>query len=303
VIRRAQQATLGCAFTVEGIGLHTGRQSRVRVRSAPPGKGIVFRRLTGGPAEDVRATWKNFRRQYLCSGIAGASGVPILTVEHLLAALSVFGIDNAVVELHGNEIPILDGSAQRWCTELERAGVIVQDTPRRSLRVLAPVEARQRNGSFVRIEPAEEFALDVSTSHAPFRPARWRGVPTVATFTDQIAPARSHGPAVGLLAKYAFALTGRADRLRGVGPRTVALTVRRFYIGGMRLPDEPVRHRTLDLIGDLALAGYPLIGAVVARDPHHALNARLVRALMKQRSAWVVEDVASPTIAVMTCGG
>lgn len=280
----SRQATLADAAQVSGIGLHGGKQARVTLRPAEPDSGIVVRRLSGGPAEDVVASWRNYRRQYLCSGIAGASGVPILTVEHLLATLSVFGIDNALIEIEGSEIPIGDGSALAWCVALQQAGTAVQAAPRRYLRVLAPVEVR-KGDSWLRIDPDDRFSLCVTTRLPPFAGQRWEGVPTPAAFLRDIAPSRSHGPLAAVLAKMYFAVTGK-PHLRGAGPRTVALTVGRHYLGGMRLPDETVRHRTLDLIGDLALAGLPLIGKVTAMQPGHALNASFVRTLMKRRDCW-----------------
>ena len=282
-----RQATLAGPVSLSGIGLHTGRQVEVTLRPAAPDHGIVVRRRSGGPAEDVPALHRHYVRQYLCSGIQGASGVPILTVEHLLASLSVFGIDNALVELDGSEIPICDGSALAWCAAIEEAGAAVQAAPRRSLRVLAPVEVR-KGDSWLRIEPDDHFSLTVIYRLRPFAGQSWSGVPTPETFRREIAPSRSHGPLAAVLAKLYFAATGQ-PHLRGASPRTVALTIGRHYLGGMRLPDEPVRHRTLDLIGDLALAGLPLIGRVTAMQPGHGLNGAFVHTLMKRKDCWRVE--------------
>jgi UDP-3-O-[3-hydroxymyristoyl] N-acetylglucosamine deacetylase len=279
------QATLGRPVTVAGVGLHSGSPARLTLRPAPPDKGIVFRRLSGGPVEDVRAHWKRYSRQYLCSGVVGTSGVPILTVEHLLAALAVLGIGNLVAEIHGNEVPILDGSALPWLDQLEAAGVVAQDAPRRRLRVLRPVEVR-KGPARVRIEPADRFTLHVTNALAPFGRMAWDGEPTPARFRAEIAPSRSHGPLWAIVPKLFFAATGQA-RLRGASPRTVALTVGPFYLGGRRVRDEPVRHRVLDLVGDLSLAGLPLLGRVTAHHPGHTINGAFVRKLMKDQAAWV----------------
>lgn len=285
-----RQATVARPIGLSGIGLHSGKRATVTVGPAGADAGIVIRRRSGGPVEDVRALWKNYRRGFRCTGLAGESGQPILTVEHLLASLSAFGIDNALIELDGSEIPIRDGSARDWCAELQAAGIEEQDAPRRYLRVIEPVLV-EKYGASLRIDPADGFSLHVTTLQRPFAGLTWEGAPTATTFAREIAPSRSHGPLAGMFAKYYFAAKG-LPRLRGAGPRTVALTIGRHYLGGMRLPDEPVRHRALDLIGDLSLAGYPLLGRVTAMQPSHALNASFVRTLMKRTGSWRVETVA-----------
>jgi UDP-3-O-[3-hydroxymyristoyl] N-acetylglucosamine deacetylase len=224
-------------------------------------------------------------QQYMCTGIQGTSGSVVRTVEHLLASLSAFGIDNAIIEIEGEELPILDGSALPWCHSILKAGLAEQDAPRRYLRIMRPVELVEDPGRWLRIEPADSFSLRVTSDPPGFGLLTWDGEPSPERFLREIAPSRSHGPLIGYFAKLFFALT-RQSRLRGVSFRTVAFTVKGRYLGGMRIPDEPVRHRVLDLLGDLALTGMPLLGRVTGHGTSHRLNNLFVRTLMESTDAW-----------------
>jgi UDP-3-O-[3-hydroxymyristoyl] N-acetylglucosamine deacetylase len=279
------QATLAAQFSVSGIGLHTGKTARVTVHPAAPDGGRVVRHHGKGTALDIPAVWTHSSPQYMCTGVRAASGAVVHTVEHLLASLSVFGIDNALIEIDGDEFPIFDGSALPWCHAILKAGVEEQNAPRAHIRIIKPVEVREPSGSWLRIEPANEFSVSVRSDPPGFGVLTWDGEPTPWNFLCDIAPSRSHGPIVGFPAKLYYMITNQ-PRLRGVSHRTIGLTFRGRYLGGMRVPDEPVRHRVLDLVGDLALTGAPLLGRVTGNRPRHALNYQLVRALMEQPDAW-----------------
>ncbi len=276
-----RQATLATAFSASGIGLHGGEIAHVTVHPAPMNTGRIVRHN----GEDIPALWTHRVQQYLCTGIRGDSGAVVRTVEHLLSSLSVFGIDNALIEIDGDELPILDGSAVPWCHAILKAGVLEQDAPRVHLRVLEPVEVREDSGSWLRIEPADVFSISVTSDPPGFGTLAWGGEPTPWTFLCDIAPSRSHGPILSFPSKLFFGAT-RQPKLRGAGLATVGLTFRGRYINGMRVPDEPVRHRVLDLVGDLALTGAPLIGRVTGHRPRHDLNNALVAAVMLRPQAW-----------------
>jgi UDP-3-O-[3-hydroxymyristoyl] N-acetylglucosamine deacetylase len=273
------------AFSASGIGLHGGRVAHVTLHPAPPGTGRVARCLSARAPQDIPALWTHRVQQYMCTGIQSETGAVVRTVEHLLASLSVFGIDNALIEIDGDELPIFDGSAVPWCHALLKAGVQEQDAPRVHLRIVEPVEVREASGSWLRIEPAEQFSISVTSDPPGFGVLTWDGEPTPWTFLCDIAPSRSHGPILSFPSKLFFGAT-KQPRLRGAGFSTVGLTFRGRYIGGMRVPDEPVRHRVLDLVGDLALTGAPLIGRVTGNRPRHDLNNMLVAAIMQMPEAW-----------------
>ena len=266
-------------------------------------------------------------------------GARLRMVEHLLSALSAFGVDNAEIEVEGRELPVGDGSARLWTDGLAAAGLAPQSEPRRVLRILRPVQTRLTAG-FVRFEPADFFSLDVTCPGRPGEPAQaWRGVPDRDTYLREIAPSRSTSDFIKVLTELAIrdsrlrpwlmwldrrrmAATSRegfnrphedlvsgiapeimarlaVDRpehvlSRGARPSRMAILVGPWTIGGARFRDERVRHHVLDLIGDLALAGAPILGRVVAHVPTHNLNFAALATLMATPDAWTwsVPDVA-----------
>jgi UDP-3-O-[3-hydroxymyristoyl] N-acetylglucosamine deacetylase len=285
----AKQATIETPVTLTGHGLHTARMARVTLRPAPENRGIRFRRLDapGGPM-DVAALWSNRVPAVLCTALQFPDGSLLRTVEHLLASLYAFGIDNILVEIEGVELPIFDGSATPWCKALLSAGLVELEAPRRAIRVLEPVEfsAERR---FLRIEPASRFSIAVTIDLSGFGELRWDGAPDAEVFMKEIAPSRSFGRLKWALPGMLFGLFQRKPILRGARLNNVALLWGNRVLGGARVPEEPVRHRALDVLGDLALIGAPLIGRVTALRPGHDINYALVERLMQTPRAfeWV----------------
>ena len=285
------QGTLGRAFALAGRGLHTNGRVRVAVSPAPPGHGIVFARTNR--ATQAPADWRRRAPQPLCTALRCEDGVSLVrTVEHLLSALSALQVDNARVELDAEELPIFDGSASPWCDAIAAAGRVEQPgTVRTYLRVLAPVEVAD-GGRRLAIAPAPRLELDGALRLSHFPPMRWEGPVTPGTYARELAPARSFGRVKWALpAKLWSHVTGR-PLLRGATPRTVAAVVGGGVIGGLRFPDEFVRHRLLDLVGDLALLGAPVLGRLTGRDIGHELNHALAARLMQTPGAW--ERVEAP---------
>lgn len=282
----ARQATLAAAFERLGPGLHTGRRAKVQVSPAAAGSGILFRRrFEDGRSADVPALWRYRESQPLCTALRSPEGVLVRTVEHLLAALSAHRIDNALVEIDAEELPIFDGSALPWCAGIREAGRVEQDAPRRAVRVLRPVEVRAGERC-LRVEPCDVLRISAHLALAHFPAMDWTGPVDPETFDHDLAPSRSFGRlkwAVPL--KIYSALTGKPV-LRGANLRTTAGILGSRVVGGMRVPDEPVRHRALDLVGDLALIGHPLLGHVTAAHTGHELNHALVARLMAEADAW-----------------
>ncbi len=283
---REHQSTLARRFGRAGRGLHTGQRVDVQVSPACADHGIVFRRvLKGGRTAEVPASWRFRESQPLCTALRSPDGTLVRTVEHLLAALAAFGVDNALVEIDAEELPIFDGSALPWCEAIREAGRTGLDERRRVLRVRRPV-CVQRGKRLIRIEPGQGLQISGSVALAYFGPLTWSGLITPERFCAEIAPARSFG-------RYRRAMLGRAygflagkPLLQGCGPRSAAMLVRGRAIGGLRFVDEPVRHRVLDVIGDLALAGFPIEGRVTALHTGHELNHALVAELMTDPTAW-----------------
>jgi UDP-3-O-[3-hydroxymyristoyl] N-acetylglucosamine deacetylase len=229
-----------------------------------------------------------------CTTIRNAAGVELATVEHLMAACAGLGIDNLIVEVDGPELPILDGSSAQFVQVLLNAGVRPQHAPRRMIRVLEPIEVRMGAKSAALI-PSDDFeGLDIDVTirfaDAAIGVQRRRVRLTADSFLSEIADARTFGfladveimRAAGLGRGASMDNAVVVDRGRVVNPE------------GLRFDDEFVRHKMLDAVGDLAMAGAPICGRFVADQPGHALNARLVRALLDTPEAWAWTSEAAP---------
>lgn len=281
-----RRATLAAAFAREGRGLHTGRHARVTVAPAGAGHGIVFRRtLKGGATADVPALWHLRERQPLCTALRSPEGTLIRTVEHLMAALSAHGIDDALVAIDAEELPIFDGSARPWCEAIRAAGRRDLEAARKAIRVTRSVEVRDGRRT-LRIDPAEGLHVSASLALAHFGELHWSGAITPERFDADLAPSRSFGRLKWALPAKIYGFVTRKPLLRGANLKTTAAIVGGRIVGGMTVPDEPVRHRILDLVGDLALAGHPIHGRLTAAHTGHELNHALLAALMNDPTAW-----------------
>lgn len=274
------QGALAASFECSGNGLHTGKRATVRVHPAPAGHGVVFRRTVGRDAHDVAAIWTNRRSRPLCTALQSGDGPLVRTVEHLMAALAAYAIDNALIEIDGEEVPILDGSAEPWCALIDEAGRAELSAPRQYVKIVRRVRHRTDRRNKLKIEPAARTSVMAEITLQRFGRIRWDGALDGPTFRRELAAARSFGrvkwAAFGMLA----GLFSREPILRGANHRNTAALWRDTAIGGLRFPDEPVRHRALDLIGDLALAGAPIVGRIEALRPGHEHNFALLEALM-----------------------
>lgn len=294
----AKQATLAKPFSARGIGLHGGRIAEVVVAPAAPGSGIRFvtRDATGAGAE-VSASWQNREPALLCTALKREGRDKLRTIEHLMASLSAFAVDNVCVEIAGDELPIFDGSAVAWCHSILKAGIVEQEAPRRYIRILKPVEVREKSGHFLRVEPQDERSFDIGVSFPGCGEMQWSGIPTPWVFLRDIAPSRSFGLLTWGLPLKIYHLFSRQALLRGANLFTTGIVWRGKFIGGMHVEDEPVRHRVLDLMGDMMLAGAPILGRVSGYAPRHELNHMFVRAIMEAEGSWdfvELDDQLSP---------
>jgi UDP-3-O-[3-hydroxymyristoyl] N-acetylglucosamine deacetylase len=278
-----------------GIGVHSGAHMRMVLSPAPAESGIVFVRSDVRDVDNViRATADAVSTTKNCTTLTNAAGVEIATVEHLLSACAGLGIDNLIVEVDGPEVPILDGSSAPFVQVLMNAGLKAQNAVQRVIRILEPIEVRlgAKSAAFLPAEDFDGLDLDVTIRFAD--PAigvqRRRVQLTQESFLTDIAHARTFGfladaelmRAAGLGRGASMANTLVVDAGKVVNPE------------GLRFDDEFVRHKLLDAVGDLALVGAPICGRFVADQPGHALNARLVRALLDTPEAWRWELESEP---------
>lgn len=294
---QASEGTLARPLELSGRGLHTGRRVNVRIlpaagaTSAGERHGIVFRRVHKGQALGTVAADPSLRRgQPLCTMLHGNDGLGVRTVEHLLASLLACEIDHAIVELDAEEVPILDGSAQPWIDAILACGRTALPQRKCFLRVLEAVSVAVGEGAArreMRVEPADDYVLTVHNNDLKgFGDMAWHGRLTPRAFAEEIASSRSYGQIKWAVPAIVVGYLRGVPILRGARPSCTASIVGKRVLGGLRQPDEFVRHRVLDLVGDLALAGAPLLGHVSARRPTHEMNYRLLAALLGTPGAY-----------------
>jgi UDP-3-O-[3-hydroxymyristoyl] N-acetylglucosamine deacetylase len=288
----AVQHTLADSAHFEGIGLHTGAQVHMEVAPAETDTGIRFvvPRPDGG-TQVIGAVPENVTDTAYATSL-GAEGVEVHTVEHLLAALAGLGIDNAEVRLSAPEVPILDGSAAPFVEGLLEAGIAAQAAPRAYLKVVAPIRVAEGTDKWIEFGPGEvptlSVAMEIRFDHAAIGTQRTRYVQSPRAFARLLARARTFGflREVEALRRAGLARGGSLASAVVIGDEGVVNPE------GLRYPDEPVRHKVLDLIGDLALLGRPLWATATAHRSGHTLHARAVRALIAHPECWeVVTDV------------
>jgi len=276
------QTTIHRPVETEGIGLHTGVHGKVRLVPAPPDTGIVFRR-TDLDNFHIEAQGQNVARVSYATSLM-KKGVLLSTTEHLLAAIYSCGIDNIFIDIDAIEIPILDGSAEPFIQLIDRAGLRKLRRRRRFLRVIKPVEVVE-DGRRIGIYPADEFHVRcyVDFPHPQVGQQEVEMVVDAESFRRVLSRART------------FCFETDIEPLRAMGlirggslDNAIVLTKDGVMNGPLRFPDEFGRHKALDLIGDLALVGLPLLGRVEARKAGHALHTQLVSRLLADPSSWVI---------------
>jgi UDP-3-O-[3-hydroxymyristoyl] N-acetylglucosamine deacetylase len=294
----AQQRTLQNTIRATGVGLHSGEKVFLTLRPAPVDTGIVFRRVDLEPVAEIPARADLVTETMLCTGLARDGG-KAMTVEHLMSAMAGLGIDNAYVDLSAPEVPIMDGSSGPFVFLLQSAGIVEQRAPKRFIRILSPIEVRDGD-KVARFEPYDGFRLDftVDFDHPAIPTSRSRAVVEFSTenYIREVSRARTFG--------FMRDLEFMRERNLGLGgSMDNAIVLDEFRVlndDGLRYADEFVRHKILDAVGDLYLAGHPILGAYIGYKSGHALNNKLVRALLAQREAWALttfEDAApSPVV-------
>jgi len=277
-VANRRQQTIGQAVRLEGIGVHTGEVATLTVRPASPGSGIVFARVDLPGATRVPARLEYVTATELGTSL-GADGVEILTVEHVLAALAALEVDNAILELHGPEVPILDGSFEPYVRALRDAGLESQDADAEVIKVTEVISVEGEPGAVYVALPDDGFRVSATIEFGHAAIGRQHGgfIIDDERFRSDLAPART------------FGFRADADSLRARGlargaslSNTVVLDGGGVMNNGLRYADEFLRHKVGDIVGDLALMGGRFRGHVVAECPSHSGNIALARAIREQ---------------------
>jgi UDP-3-O-[3-hydroxymyristoyl] N-acetylglucosamine deacetylase len=281
------EKTIQSAIAFSGVGLHSGASVSMRLLPAPAGTGVVFRR-TDLDNFEIAAIGRNVAKVSYATSLM-RQGVLIQTTEHLLSALFGMEIDNVVVELDNLELPILDGSALPYVEAFAQAGIKRQRRQREYLRILKDIEVRD-GGKFIALYPGEGFSISYDILFPqPIGQQSFTADLAGGSYGSEIAAARTFG----------FCEDEKTLRdmglIRGVSEENaIILSKTGVRNGPLRFSDEFVRHKVLDLIGDLALAGHRILGRVVAERAGHAMHTALVSRLLHDRSAWELVHIASP---------
>ena len=279
-----KQRTLKNTIRATGVGLHTGKKVYLKLRPASADTGIVFQRTDFDPPVVIPSHPMNVESTTLATSL-GKNGVRVSTVEHLMAALAGLGIDNAYVDLSGDEVPIMDGSSGPFVFLVQSAGIEEQNAPKKFIRIKKPIIARQED-KWVRIDPFDGFKVSfcIEFDHPMFNNLSQRAEVDFSTtsFVKEISRARTFGfmRDIEALRRRDLALGGSLDN---------AIVVDDYRVlneDGLRYSDEFVRHKILDAIGDLYLLGHTLIGAFSGYKSGHSLNNQLLRALLQDETAW-----------------
>jgi UDP-3-O-[3-hydroxymyristoyl] N-acetylglucosamine deacetylase len=275
-----QEQTLRSAVECSGVGLHSGAYVSVRILPAPPGTGIVFRR-TDLDGFEVEAVSRNVARVSYATSLM-KKGVFISTTEHVLSSFVGMGIDNAIVELDNLELPILDGSALPFVQMIQKAGIRKQRRPRKYLKILREMEMREGD-KFIAVHPADSYsvAYSINFPHPLIGKETLKVELTNGSYLRNIAAARTFGSREDEKAMRNMGLIRGASR-----ENCIVLTRDGVENGPLRFPDEFVRHKILDLVGDLALLGKPILGRIVADRAGHAMHTAMVSRILRDKTLW-----------------
>lgn len=289
-----RQQTLKNSIHCSGVALHSGAKVNMVLHPAEADTGIVFRRTDSAGGSEVQALWRNAIETPLCTTLVDAKGNQVATVEHLMSALNACGIDNAVIELNGPEVPIMDGSAAPFVFLIECAGVEAQTSPRRALRILSEVSVSEPHRS-ASLAPGSGFTVgfEIDFPNTLIGRQEWFTEVNESAFKRDVARART------------FGLVQDIEKMRAMGLARGGSLENAIVVNGqevlneegLRFTNEFVRHKVLDSIGDLYLVGTPIIGHFHGDRAGHALTLRLLHALFAEEEAWEWTEMTAAPLA------
>ena len=287
------QATISDSFALEGIGVHNGKPVRADFHPADPDTGIVFHHTDANDrVREFRAHASEIGATDLCTSLGDPRGAHVATIEHLMAALSALRIDNCIIEINEMEVPVLDGSAAMFVDAIKTAGRIEQAAKRRYIRVIKPVRI-EVGGSWAEFHPyhGTRFEVEIDFEAPIIGRQKFCADITPDVFSEEISKARTFGfmKDVERLWAMGYALGASLENTLVVGEDNTIINPE-----GMRYADEFVRHKTLDAMGDLALAGAQFIGCFRSYRGGHRLNAAALQALLSDRSAFEIVETVQP---------
>ena len=282
-----KQATLKTPINFSGVGVHNGRSVNMTIYPAKQDTGIIFKRLDLNKNNIIEANINSIDCSYLCTKVSNKDGVSVSTIEHLMAAFSAFGIDNALVEINDAELPALDGSSGEYVKKFNKYGIEEQKKNKKTLRILKNIKVSDGK-RFISISPSECFSINITIDYPDtlIGKSSLNYIHSKQNFVDCLSQART------------YALYKDIEKMRasgqGIGGNlNNAIVVDKHKIlnsGGLRFEKEFVKHKALDCIGDLYLLGMPLLGSIECFAPGHQLNQKLVHKILEDENNYVIED-------------
>ena len=280
----SSQRTINSEVSCSGIGLHSGAEVTINLLPAAVNSGIVFKRIDIKEGDNViKADYKNVTDTKLGTTISNEHGHKVSTIEHLMAAIWGCGIDNLIIEINAAEVPIMDGSSEPFVFLIECAGANIQEAPRHVIEIMKKIKI-QEGDKAIEVEPAREFSLDlhIDFDHKHIQKQNFDYNSTFASFKNDICRARTFGfkHEIDYLHTIGLAKGGSLDNAVLVDENGVVNK------DGLRYSDEFVRHKALDFIGDIYLAGYHIIGHFKAAKSGHTINNKMLHKIFEDKTAW-----------------
>lgn len=282
-----KQRTIANPIKAKGVGLHTGHEAIMTLRPAPINTGIVFRRIDCDPVVEFKVQPDIVGETMLCTTIVN-QGIKVATIEHLMSALAGVGMDNLYIDLNADEVPIMDGSASHFIFLLQSAGVINQEAAKKFIRIKQPVRVENEIGGWAEFKPYDGYRLNFSIrfEHPAFKSTAENMTLEFSStsYFKEVSRARTFGfmSDMAMLRSRQLALGASLENAIGLDDSGV------MNKGGLRNKDEFVRHKILDAVGDLFMAGHAIIGEFSAHKSGHALNNQLLRELFSHPEAYEI---------------
>ncbi|MDF3047937.1 MAG: UDP-3-O-[3-hydroxymyristoyl] N-acetylglucosamine deacetylase [Candidatus Midichloriaceae bacterium] len=290
------QQTIKDRVNLSGIGVHSGKIANVTIKPAPADSGIIFKRVDVPSNNLIKASYENVVETQLCTVIANESGLKVSTIEHIMSAFWGLGIDNALVEINSEEMAILDGSSAPFVDALERAGVAVQGAMRKYIKIKQEICITDAD-KFVKLLPSEESSIECSVNfdHPMIGYQKATFAELNGNYIQEISKARTFGfvKEIEMLKNIGLARGGSLDNAIGISETGI------LNPEGLRYKNEFAKHKLLDLVGDLYLAGYRIIGKIEAHKCGHHLNNMMLRRLFASREVFDIVEMMVPFSACM----
>ena len=279
-----KQRTLKSTIRANGVGVHSGEKINMALHPAPINTGIIFRRVDLNPAIEIPARIAYSEASSFCTSLIN-HGERVATIEHLLSAFSGLGIDNCIIDISSPELPIMDGSASPFVFLIQSAGIAEQDAPKKFLRITKSIEVKDGD-KFAKLTPFHGFqvAFEIAFDHPAVKKTRQSLTLdfSAAAYINAISRARTFG----FLSDYDTMKKKNLAKGASLENTVVVDADKVMNEDGLRYPDEFIKHKILDVIGDLYLFGHNVIGAFTGYKSGHALNSQLMHAVLAQSDAW-----------------